>query len=103
MPFAKGVSGNPAMMWKPGESGNTGGVRHKTQCQELMKKYQLDEEMALMASRQGKYKRVPFRDQISAYEVLRDNAYGKPAVIQIANFTEVQFVKRLMGVPDDAI
>lgn len=103
MPFQKGVSGNPATMWKPGESGNTGGVRHKALCQQLIAKHQLDEEIALMAKREGKYKRVPFQVQLNAYEALRDAAYGKPATIQIANFNEVQFVKRIVGVDQEEV
>jgi hypothetical protein len=76
-------------MRKPGESGNNMGLRHAVKCQKLVEDYNLDEEMAMLASRQGKYKRAPFRDQISAYELLRDNAYGKPAVVQVANLNEV--------------
>jgi hypothetical protein len=101
--WVPGKSGNAATQWRPGQSGNNGGMRHAIKCQKLIETHKLDEEIALMASRQGKYKRVPYRDQISAYELLRDNAYGKPAVIQIANFNEVQFVKRLIGVADDSI
>jgi hypothetical protein len=70
-------------------------ARHQSRrCQELIKQYNLDEEMSQLAARQGKYKRLPFRDQISAYELLRDSAYGKLAVIQIANVNETRFVKQ---------
>jgi hypothetical protein len=101
--WVPGKSGNPATMWKPGERGLNTGARHAVECRNLIEQHNLDEEMALLAARQGKYKRVPFRDQISAYEKLRDSAYGKPAAIQVANVNEVQFVKRIVGVDQDKV
>jgi hypothetical protein len=101
--LVKGATLSPKTTWKPGESGNQGGMRHKIRCQRLIEELKLDEEMAMIAAGQGRYKKTPCRDRISAYAILRDSAFGRPATIQIANFNEVQFCKRLVGVPDDAL
>jgi hypothetical protein len=99
----KGRSLNPATQFKPGESGNPRGTRHRAKCQQLIENHNLDEEMALIAARQGRYKRVPYRDQIEAYRQLRDAAYGKPATVQVANVGEVQYVKVIGGVDQDLV
>jgi hypothetical protein len=60
----KGQSLNPATQWKPGQPGNPRGTNHATKCQKLIEKHKLDEEISLMAAREGRYKRVPFNVQL---------------------------------------
>jgi hypothetical protein len=93
----KGHSLSLGTQWKPGQSGNSSGARHATHCQELIERHNCDEEMALMAAARGRYKNVSRQAQVAAYEAISTRAYGRAAVIQIANFNEVQFVKEIGG------
>jgi hypothetical protein len=96
----KGHHLSPETQWKPGQPGNPRGTNHAAKCQKLIESHKLDEEIALMAGRERRYKRVPFQVQLNAYETLVERGYGRPAVIQIANVNEVQFVKRLVGIDE---
>jgi hypothetical protein len=99
--FAKGNSVGRDTQWKPGESGNKGGMSFSMHCQYLMEKYELAEEVAQIAGGIGKYRKVAISDRLHAFEILADRGFGKPKQGMdldegVSDVPRVQFVKTIV-------
>ena len=104
--YLPGRSGNPAAQWQKGQSGNTGGMAFVTHCLEMLQRYELVEEVALIAKGHGKYAKAALSDRLRAFELLCDRALGKPGVTDLQGkaYQETQlYCKRLIGVSLDDI
>jgi hypothetical protein len=87
--------------WRPGESGNKGGMSFSVTCQYLLEKYELVEEVAMIAAGFGRYKKVAISDRLRAFELLTDRGHGKPRQAleldaAISDQPKYQVIKRLI-------